>query len=81
MVLLGIVLWYEEGKVWEWRKLENLLGLAVPGKLSYDDEIATSWLSCKLGPVPHKGTVGPCLLSGLQGQTQAKESGSAGLVP
>lgn len=48
-----------------------------PGKLPYDDEIATSWLSYKLGLVPHKGTVGPWLLSGLQGQTYAKESGSA----
>ena len=48
-----------------------------PGKLPYDDEIATSWLSCELGPVRHKGTVGPWLLSGLQGQTHAKELGSA----
>ena len=31
-----------------------------PGKLDYDDEIATSWLSCKLGPCPaqrHSGAL------------------------
>lgn len=49
-MLLEICLWYEEGKVWELEEAVEFIGSrSFPGKLPYDDEIATSWLSCKLG--------------------------------